>query len=107
MNGLKTSRPTRNIKIKRSKASSLWRHLERFLLAECGRESCRINEIAYESIRASMSSREEPPNQTLHSDRGRILVSRDTTPLQRPRRVNTVVRPAAGWHALRYSEGRG
>src|SRR5947209_7734262 len=33
-----------------------------------------------------------PPNQTLHSDRGRILVSRDTTPLQRPRRVNYCVR---------------
>ena len=31
------------------------------------------------------------PNQTLHTDRGRILVSRDTTPLQRPRRVNCVV----------------
>ena len=28
----------------------------------------------------------------LHSDRGRILVSRDTTPLQRPRRVNCCVR---------------
>jgi len=27
----------------------------------------------------------------LHSDRGRILVSRDTTPLQRPRRVNWCV----------------
>jgi hypothetical protein len=24
------------------------------------------------------------PNQALHHDRGRILVSRDTTPLQRP-----------------------
>ena len=32
------------------------------------------------------------PNQALHSDRGRILFSRDTTPLQRPRRVNAVVR---------------
>src|SRR4029077_4169272 len=32
------------------------------------------------------------PNQTLHRDRGRILVSRDTTPLQRPRRVNFCVR---------------
>jgi hypothetical protein len=31
--------------------------------------------------------------QLLHSDRGRILFSRDTTPLQRPRRVNWVVRP--------------
>jgi hypothetical protein len=28
------------------------------------------------------------PNQALHTDRGRILISRDTTPLQRPRRVN-------------------
>jgi hypothetical protein len=28
------------------------------------------------------------PNQLLHTDRGRILVSRDTTPLERPRRVN-------------------
>src|SRR5262249_57383926 len=27
-------------------------------------------------------------NKPLHSDRGRILVSGDTTPLQRPRRVN-------------------
>src|SRR4051794_31285907 len=33
------------------------------------------------------------PNQALHSDRGRILVSRDTTALQRPRRVNCVVSP--------------
>jgi len=31
------------------------------------------------------------PNQALHHDRGRILVSRDTTPLQRPRRVNWYV----------------
>ena len=31
------------------------------------------------------------PNQALHHDRGRILVSRDTTPLQRPRRVNFFV----------------
>jgi len=31
--------------------------------------------------------------QALHADRGRILVLRDTTPLQRPRRVNAVVRP--------------
>ena len=30
-------------------------------------------------------------NQALHRDRGRILVSRDTTPLQRPWRVNCVV----------------
>lgn len=28
------------------------------------------------------------PYQTLHGDRGRILVSRDTTPLQRPQQVN-------------------
>jgi len=28
------------------------------------------------------------PNQALHRDRGRIFVPRDTTPLQRPRRVN-------------------
>ena len=34
-----------------------------------------------------------PANQALHSDRGRILVSRDTTPLQRPRRVNCCVQP--------------
>lgn len=33
-----------------------------------------------------------PPNQTFHHDRGRVLVSRDTTPLQRPRRVNSSVR---------------
>jgi hypothetical protein len=31
--------------------------------------------------------------QALHSDRGRILVSRATAPLQRPRRVNFCVRP--------------
>ena len=31
------------------------------------------------------------PNQALHRDRGCILVSRDTTPLQRPRRVNSFV----------------
>jgi hypothetical protein len=31
-------------------------------------------------------------NQALHHDRDRILVSRDTTPLQRPRRVNCCVR---------------
>jgi hypothetical protein len=30
----------------------------------------------------------KPPNKPLHRDRGRILVSRDTAPLQRPRRVN-------------------
>ena len=30
--------------------------------------------------------------QTLHADRGRILVSRDTMPLPRPLRVNLVVR---------------
>lgn len=35
--------------------------------------------------------RESPPNQTLHSDRGRISESRDTTPLHRPRRVNGCV----------------
>jgi hypothetical protein len=35
---------------------------------------------------------ELPPNQALHHDWGRILVSRDTTPLQRPRRVNSCVR---------------
>jgi hypothetical protein len=29
------------------------------------------------------TSRAEPPNQALHTDRGRIFVSRDTTPLQR------------------------
>jgi hypothetical protein len=28
------------------------------------------------------------PNQALHHDRGRILVPRDTTSLQRPRQVN-------------------
>lgn len=28
-----------------------------------------------------------PPNQALHSDRGRIFFSRDITALQRPRRV--------------------
>lgn len=39
----------------------------------------------------------EPPNQALHHDRGRILVSRDTTPLQRPRRVNCCVRRRTGW----------
>jgi hypothetical protein len=33
------------------------------------------------------------PNQPLHSDRGRILFLRDTTPLQRPRRVNFFVKP--------------
>ena len=33
------------------------------------------------------------PNKALHHDRGRILFSRDTTPLQRPRRVNCCVRP--------------
>jgi len=32
----------------------------------------------------------------LHHDRGRILVSRDTAPLQRPRRVNAVVRYHVG-----------
>jgi len=32
------------------------------------------------------------PNQTLRRDRGRILVSRGTQSLQRPRRVNLVVR---------------
>jgi hypothetical protein len=37
------------------------------------------------------------PNQALHHDRGRILFSRDTTPLQRPRRVNWCVRP---WRAV-------
>jgi hypothetical protein len=36
--------------------------------------------------------RRAPPNQALHHDRGRILLSRDTTPLQRPRRVNWCVR---------------
>jgi hypothetical protein len=36
------------------------------------------------------------PNQTLHSDRGRIHVSRDTTLLQRPRRVNWCVRRLGG-----------
>src|SRR5688572_106993 len=35
--------------------------------------------------------RKAPPNQALHTDRGRIPVSRDTTPLQRPRRVNCCV----------------
>jgi hypothetical protein len=29
--------------------------------------------------------------QALHTDWGRILVSRDTTPLQRPRRMNCFV----------------
>jgi hypothetical protein len=38
------------------------------------------------------SSKRVSPNQALHTDRGRILVSRDTTPLQRPRRVNCCVR---------------
>ena len=38
-------------------------------------------------------------NQALHSDRGRILVSRDTTPLERPRRVNSNVR----YHVVRGS----
>lgn len=33
-----------------------------------------------------------PPIKALHHDRGRILDSRDTTPLQRPRRVYWVVR---------------
>lgn len=32
------------------------------------------------------------PNKALHSDRGRILFSRDTTLMQRPRRVNLLVR---------------
>src|SRR5262245_32215102 len=32
------------------------------------------------------------PNNELHADRGRILFSRNTTPLQRPRRVNSTVR---------------
>ncbi len=36
------------------------------------------------------------PNQALHSDRGRIRFSRDTTPLWRPRRVNCCVRPPEG-----------
>jgi len=45
-----------------------------------------------------------PHNQAFHHDRGRILVSRDTTPLQRPRRVNCCVRrrvwqpPYSGGH---------
>ena len=34
----------------------------------------------------------QPPNQALHHDPDRILFSRDTTPLQRPRRVNCYVR---------------
>ncbi len=34
--------------------------------------------------------------QTMHFDRGRILVSRDTTPLQRPRRVNFFVGAVGG-----------
>lgn len=32
-----------------------------------------------------------PPNKALHTDQGHILLSRDTTPLQRPRRVNSNV----------------
>jgi hypothetical protein len=34
---------------------------------------------------------QSPPNQALHHDRGRILSSRDTTPLQRPLRANWIV----------------
>jgi hypothetical protein len=36
------------------------------------------------------------PNQALHLDRGRILVLGDTTPLQRPRRVNCCDYEAVG-----------
>lgn len=39
-----------------------------------------------------MSRDQVKPNKALHSDRGRIPVSRDITPLQRPRRVNYFVR---------------
>ena len=33
-------------------------------------------------------SKHRHSNQALHHDRGRMVVSRETTPLQRPRRVN-------------------
>src|SRR5207248_346683 len=42
--------------------------------------------------RMSCSGKTTPPNKALHSDRGRILVSRDTTSTWRPRRVNWIVR---------------
>src|SRR5262245_11419871 len=36
------------------------------------------------------------PIKALHHDRGRMLVSRDTTRLERPRRVNWIVRARGG-----------
>jgi hypothetical protein len=42
-----------------------------------------------------------PSNQALHHDLSRILVSRDTMPLQRPRRVNLFVSPQAKATTLR------
>lgn len=44
------------------------------------------------SFVGSRRSEGAPANNALHTDRGRIFVSRDTAPLQRPRRVNWCVR---------------
>jgi hypothetical protein len=45
------------------------------------------------------------PNQALHHDRGRILVSRDIKPLQRPRRVNWCVRAPKSLPRVRTNKG--
>jgi hypothetical protein len=51
-------------------------------------------------MRVHLLTWNEPPNQALHSDRGRILVSRDTTLLRRPRRVNWCDYEAVGESSL-------